>query len=267
MRNKSCPKLTVCFLLVAAVCLKASTLKRSIFLMRAGRKWTEARLNCKLNKIDLIPLNNVRNWLASRLVEFHVKKVWIGAHRDPEVPSAWKTISLRSGGDETIWAPSHPDDEDCALFNDDTGQIEGSACSTELPFLCLKDNLVLVKENKTWEDALQHCHDMGSQCDSGGLCGFTFGLLTLRHRDHDYVRDRIYNADTDEVWTGLRFLEGSWFWLDGEEVEDEEKLPRCPSQRKHCGTVSKFDTNNWITRDCSEKRNFICVRSEILKTT
>ncbi|XP_065814220.1 lymphocyte antigen 75-like [Labrus bergylta] len=264
MRNKSCPQLTLCFLLMATECLEASTLQKSFTLIRPGTTWTEARLYCRQNKIDLIPLNIAKKQLSTWSVERPVKKVWIGAHRDPEVPSAWKSISLRSGGDETIWAPSHPGDEDCALLNNDTGQIDGRACSKSLPFVCFGDNLVLVKENKTWEDALQHCHDMGSQCDSGGPCRFTFRLLTLKKlADYNYVRDRIYNADTDEVWTGLRFLAGGWFWLDGEKMEDEEKLPRCPSEWKHCGTVSKFDSNNWITRDCSEKRNFICVRSKI----
>ena len=33
-------------------------------------------------------------------------------------------------------------------------------CDSKWPFYCFQDNLVLVKEDKTWEEALEHCRAM-----------------------------------------------------------------------------------------------------------
>lgn len=63
-----------------------------------------------------------------------------------------------------------------------------------------------------------------------------------------------------QVWTGLRFLEGKWWWADGQVLDHGGMLPDCTSQWKNCGTLSKHDTNNWLPKDCSERRNFVCYR-------
>ncbi|CAB1420308.1 unnamed protein product [Pleuronectes platessa] len=142
-------------------------------------------------------------------------------------------------------------------------------CSEELQPVCYDDNLVLVKKNKTWEQALQHCKAMTTPCaDSPESCVYTYKVLSLHNRrDYDYVRERIYRATTDEVWIGLRYLGGQWVWLNGEEPDHQGMLPECPSQLNNCGTLSKHGTNHWPTRDCSERRNFICCgRMFILET-
>lgn len=61
-----------------------------------------------------------------------------------------------------------------------------------------------------------------------------------------------------QVWIGLRFLGGSWWWVDGQKLEQKWMLPSCPSERNHCGTLSKYGTSKWIVGDCTKKLNFIC---------
>ncbi|KAL7394407.1 hypothetical protein ABVT39_025667 [Epinephelus coioides] len=188
----------------------------------------------------------------------HLKKTgWIGLYR--EAGETWKWIGDQPS-DYRNWAPKEPITYDCASFNLGTKKWFGRMCSTELHFVCHDDNLVVVNENKTWEDALSHCRSMKTPCVSQRPCKYKHDLLSLELSDYSYVRDRIYRATTDEVWTSLHFLGGKWCWVNGEMLEDQGMLPDCPSQWRHCGTLSKHDTNNWIIRDCSERRNFICYR-------
>lgn len=105
--------------------------------------------------------------------------------------------SIREDDDE-IWTPRNPDGEHCAVLVRNTGKLAISRCSFRFPFFCVGDNLVLVKQNKTWEDARQHCDELVTSCEDRGLC--KHGLLTLpEQRDLNYVRARLSPAETDEV--------------------------------------------------------------------
>nr|XP_008284937.1 PREDICTED: snaclec 5-like [Stegastes partitus] len=139
-------------------------------------------------------------------------------------------------------------------------------CFSQFRFVCYEDNLVVVNERKTWEDAVRHCREMNTSCvDDTGHPTHCYDLLSLTNSLHyGYVTDKIYRATTDEVWVGLRFLGGEWWWLNGEKPEDQGMLPNCPSQWKHCGSFSKYNTSgvnaqqSLIIKDCSERQNFIC---------
>ncbi|XP_034425949.1 rheacalcin-1-like [Hippoglossus hippoglossus] len=124
-------------------------------------------------------------------------------------------------------------------------------CSTRFPVLCYWDNLVLVKENKTWEEALEHCRALRGGNRNHELVSVQPG------QEHSYMMKRVMEADTDEVWTGLRFLAGDWLWVNGA-VLLYSGLPVCPLEQQHCGTLSKQDTGSVEIRDCSETRNFLC---------
>ncbi|XP_040900925.1 secretory phospholipase A2 receptor-like [Toxotes jaculatrix] len=188
---------------------------------------------------------------------------WIGLYRQGGQNWSWVGDS---SSDYRNWAPEEPLTADCGSFNPVTEKWYSNVCSKELRFVCNDDNLVVVNENKTWEEAVVHCRGMTSPCaGSSDTCMYRHDILSLPNlNDYSYVRDRIYRATTDEVWLGLRFLGGEWWWVNGEELDDDGMLPECPSQWNHCGTLSKYDTDSWITRDCSERRNFICYRKEIL---
>ncbi|XP_044063669.1 macrophage mannose receptor 1-like [Siniperca chuatsi] len=191
------------------------------------------------------------------------KSGWIGLYR--KAGKTWSWIG-DSASEYRNWAPGQPLTADCASFDPVTKKWHSNACSKELQLACYDDNLVMVNENKTWEDALRHCRDMETPCvDSLRPCIYHHQLLSLQDlSDYGYVRDRLYRATTDEVWTGLRFVGGEWWWVNGQKPEDQGMLPDCPSKWKHCGTMSKYNTDNWIIRDCSERRNFICHRRKIL---
>ncbi|MEQ2245558.1 hypothetical protein ILYODFUR_029152 [Ilyodon furcidens] len=123
-------------------------------------------------------------------------------------------------------------------------------CDTLHSYMCYDETLVLVKENKTWEEALEHCRTL-TEVNS-------YDLVTLiTPDDHNYARERAQHATTDEVWTGLRYLADEWFWMLGEEVQYQD-IPSCPAVR--CGVLEKNSNSLFGIRDCSQRKNFFCYK-------
>ncbi|KAF7646330.1 hypothetical protein LDENG_00189800 [Lucifuga dentata] len=146
--------------------------------------------------------------------------------------------------------------------------MSAESCSTKLPFVCFKDNLVLVKENKTWEEALEHCRAMkrfkykkydyhNNYYDYNYFYYyFRYDLVSVQPGDdHHYMTSRIQEATTDEVWVGLRFLESHWLWMDRKSLAYQD-IPSCPSE--YCGVLTKNETVTAEARNCKERRNFLC---------
>lgn len=128
-------------------------------------------------------------------------------------------------------------------------------CSENKPFLCSDERLVLVKQNKTWEEALDHCRTLRGADQED----HRYDLARLDPADEDYASELIEAAGTDEVWTGLRFLAGGWFWVSGEPVPYED-VQSCQSP-KSCGVLVKRGKTKFQIRDCSKRKNFLCYRS------
>lgn len=121
------------------------------------------------------------------------KRGWIGLYRVGGKTWNW-TGSLASS--YRNWAPGQPLTADCGSLHAFIGGWVGYACSEKFNPFCFVDNLVVVNENKTWEDALIHCREMKASC-----AGCTYDLLSLTDvSQYNYVRDRIYRATTDEVY-------------------------------------------------------------------
>lgn len=97
------------------------------------------------------------------------------------------------------WAPGQPLTSDCGSFDPVTGQWYIKQCPQKLQFVCYDDSLVVVKKNKTWEEALRYCRSMRATCTaSQEEC--VYNLLSLTYMiEYNYVRERIYKATTDEV--------------------------------------------------------------------
>uniref|UniRef100_A0A673N063 C-type lectin domain-containing protein n=1 Tax=Sinocyclocheilus rhinocerous TaxID=307959 RepID=A0A673N063_9TELE len=59
----------------------------------------------------------------------------------------------------------------------------------------------------SWEEALEHCRSQHS------------GLACLPTSLHLFqANNKTADMQTDGMWTGLRFLAGSWFWVNGESL-------------------------------------------------
>uniref|UniRef100_A0A4W5PJ45 C-type lectin domain-containing protein n=1 Tax=Hucho hucho TaxID=62062 RepID=A0A4W5PJ45_9TELE len=126
-------------------------------------------------------------------------------------------------------------------------------CSWQLPFFCYKKKLILVQEMKTWEEALEYCRDHYTDLPS-----------LLSKTEHLQAQSKIEGAQTDHVWTALIFLAREWLWVNRDPLEFQAwtggELPHCPAQNLHCGTLTR-DEEHWGTRNCEERRNFLCYRA------
>src|SRR4029434_3672544 len=78
-----------------------------------------------------------------------------------------------------------------------------------LLYLFSPDKLVLVRENKTWKEALQYCREHHVDLVSA-----------TSERIQRWVRGRVKGASSTHVWMGLRRScnLGFWFWVNGETV-------------------------------------------------
>ncbi|TNN36706.1 Macrophage mannose receptor 1 [Liparis tanakae] len=216
--------------------------------------WYDSKRLCaRYQSSDLVTLTSSSYLLLMR--------GWIGLYRSSI--DSWKWIS-GNPSEYRNWGPREPITKDCGIFYSGTSKWHSNVCSEDHRFACYDDNVVVVTENKTWEDALSHCRGMQSPCeDNLNTCRYRYELLSLEQpSDYNYVRSRLFKAETDEVWTSLRFLGGEWFWVDGTKLEDDGKLPDCPSPGEYCGTLSRNETNDWTIRNCSELRNFICYKEK-----
>ncbi|KAK0138636.1 C-type mannose receptor 2 [Merluccius polli] len=178
---------------------------------------------------------------------------WIGVHKDENYPHEWRSVHGQILN-ITNWLPDQPDnykgEENCAIIR--LGKLNDVNCLKEYPFVCRSDNLVLVKENKTWEEASDHCRvlDMGwGKFYENPVSD----LLSLHTReDFAYAKGIVSKAQTDEVWIGLRWLADQWLWMDGKTAR---YMPVCPANGMNCGTLSEKGKQ---ARNCVERRNFFC---------
>ncbi|CAJ1076025.1 dromaiocalcin-1-like isoform X2 [Xyrichtys novacula] len=125
-----------------------------------------------------------------------------------------------------------------------------------------KELLVLVKEEKTWEEALVHCRTLEAKDPDKPVSAYEnykYDLATLlTDDDHEFAREKAQSATTDEIWTGLRYLAGSWLWVGGEDM-NYKNIRECLSEGS-CGTLPIEGDADYEIRSCEERRNFFCYR-------
>ncbi|XP_041833577.1 C-type mannose receptor 2-like [Melanotaenia boesemani] len=245
-------------LLVLPVCGQQSRLRKTSFIQyHLEKTWNEAQSFCRKNHTDLV---TIRNEDENQLIAND--KSWIGLYREDE-NSPWKWSSSGENATYFKWGhnePNNPETELCVV-RWDKDDWKNDDCSKKNNFLCYGDNLVLVMENKTWEEALDHCRSLGGE-DSENPDSVSwkpsYDLATLMTEDdHDYAREEAQQATTDEVWTGLHFLGDGWLWVGGEPVQYQD-IPSCLAYG--CGVLEKNSNTSFGLRACSQRRNFFCYK-------
>ncbi|TSR51434.1 Aggrecan core protein [Bagarius yarrelli] len=231
------------FLLV--LCGTAAGLTKEYVYVSELKTWNDSQIFCRQNYMDLAIIMSLEE--QKRLLSSGTQGMinsWIGLLKNPISPN-WKWWD----GTEAkyyIWKSTQPDyrvNENCVCAS--LGGWSDYLCNTTLAFFCYR-NWILVKENKTWEEAQDFCrrnhHDLAAQTSP----------------TQESLADlEAAGSQTDSVWVGLQFIDGKWFWSNSQPVNSLVPLPSCPKPAYRCG-ARNINKHVWENRDCNEKLYFIC---------
>uniref|UniRef100_A0A671KUP2 C-type lectin domain-containing protein n=1 Tax=Sinocyclocheilus anshuiensis TaxID=1608454 RepID=A0A671KUP2_9TELE len=135
-----------------------SSLIREHFYLSIPKNWTDAQSYCRKYYEDLATITSQEEQellLQQAGNNVQVYK-WIGLHRDTKNTNNW----LWSDGNSVSfinWNEFQPNNvngiQNCVMI---TGKWFDYFCASPLTFFCSKTKFILVKEKKTWEEALDN---------------------------------------------------------------------------------------------------------------
>ncbi|XP_062421491.1 macrophage mannose receptor 1 isoform X3 [Pungitius pungitius] len=108
----------------------------------------------------------------------------------------------------------------------------------------------LIKENKTWADALYYCRDRYETLAS-----------IVDEETQTWAELEAENSSTPFVWVGLRYTctLDFWFWVEDQPVKFTRWGPE--SKKEECnmsGAIEKQGNQSWSTEWADNNYNFIC---------
>ncbi|XP_054914693.1 C-type mannose receptor 2-like isoform X3 [Poeciliopsis prolifica] len=245
------------------LCYDETNTTHKYHLIEERKTWLEAQSYCREKHTDLI--SGTKQLQAALNMTFYnmsldkylhtynsLKKIknfrpiYIGLFRDTWRWSDGSSFSFRHWNlqfnNEII------NSGQCAMtVFDDGGRWRNENCTERKPFICYSDDkLILIKENKTWHEALNHCRQNHHD------------LVTITNMDEQkQAQEKTKNASTPFVWIGLRFYcrMNVWFWVCDNWVWD--------GQSDECnmfGAMQAGGEHRWFQRNGSERFNFFCTK-------
>uniref|UniRef100_A0AAZ1XB69 C-type lectin domain-containing protein n=1 Tax=Oreochromis aureus TaxID=47969 RepID=A0AAZ1XB69_OREAU len=222
------------------------------YLIETFMNWTQAQSYCRSQYTDLASgLNQVDGEEMKALFIGRKMSVWVGLFRDSWRWSDGSNFSFR------YW--------DMQLFNDKqnnktcamtllnrSGKWSSDECDKKKPFFCYDDKLILIKENKTWEEALDYCRK------------FHRNLVSITNpQEQGWVQDKASNTSSPFVWLGLRYscTLDLWFWVN-DKLVCYEKWSR-EGKTEECGRAVGMESggqHEWVSQSENAKYNFFCFK-------
>ncbi|KAK1889680.1 Macrophage mannose receptor 1 [Dissostichus eleginoides] len=213
--------------------------------------WLQAQSYCREHHTDLVSgitqINSTEfNKRVDEFTDQHGSPdLWIGLFRETWSWSDGKNVSFRN------WDPDSFVDEaskTCAMTTPN-GNWSSDKCTYKKPFYCYDDKVILIKENKTWDEALTYCREKHRDLVS----------ITDSHQQR-WVQKRAKMADTEFVWLGMRYTctLDLWFWVSDRLVCNPNWAP---DQMDDCGMATVMERDGkWYKKADNEKFNFICAK-------
>lgn len=229
----------------ATTCL---LLRKHIFVSKP-LPWPDAQTYCRNNYVDLSTIDSEEELDRFKMdVRYYLSvRSWIGLTKDQDQLD----FNQWSDGTElrfTAWQSGTPDgksSQHCVTINN--AQFNDYFCTNNMPFICYtyEPTLIIVKELKTWPEALVHCRTQ-----------YTDLISLSTELDLKVVNNNIMDFQNTSLWTGLNFKDGYWFWVNNEILTNPFLLPSCPIQPFRCG--AKVGVDRLENTDCMKKMNFMC---------
>uniref|UniRef100_A0A3P9CB26 C-type lectin domain-containing protein n=1 Tax=Maylandia zebra TaxID=106582 RepID=A0A3P9CB26_9CICH len=208
-----------------------------------NKSWSEAQRYCREKYTDLAKVFDMTDMSRLRNSAQNQGEAWIG-------------LNNNTGGNRT-WHWSLPGVE--YIHNDSSWNLDGRTgkwssdeCGKEKPFFCYDDKLILIKENKTWEEALDYCRESHR------------GLVSITNlQEQGWVQDKAKNASSPFVWLSLRYscTLDLWFWIN-DKLVCYEKWSR-EGKTEDCGRAVGMQSGGqyeWVSQRDNEKYNFVCFK-------
>ncbi|XP_069578393.1 putative C-type lectin domain family 20 member A [Brachyistius frenatus] len=241
------------------VCYNGKNASKEFSLIHENKTWLEAQRYCRKHHTDLISgVWQIAKLFRNETVTVSNDQFWIGLFRD-----TWRW-SDGFGSYFRHWDVKFEDQPgNCAKIKlDEDGLWKNGKCTEKKPFFCyeelvctflsMTDEVILIKENKTWEDALYYCRK------------HHIDLVTITNRaEQRWVQEKAKNASTPFVWLGLRYTctLDFWFWVSDEVVGydnwDSEKTDECDMS----GAMKSGGQHEWVKQMDNQTFNFICSKN------
>ncbi|XP_053494359.1 C-type mannose receptor 2-like isoform X1 [Ictalurus furcatus] len=251
------------FVLFLASLLEAGTclFGKMYTFVNMNVSWVDAQTYCRSNYVDLISFESNYDLLDFvTIMEISRNgQSWIGLSKSPNA-LAFTQWSDGSPVQFTSWQNGRSSannqlktsniNQCVAILR--SGNWSTYSCKEHLSFYCYSwyPQIILVQELKPWEEALRHCRTIYTD------------LISLPTETDFFVVNRSLRNQETMVWTGLRFIDSSWFWVNHEPLGSLVNQPSCPAPSFRCGALVP-GTMVLENRDCMEKMNFICYKEDV----
>ncbi|XP_042257163.1 C-type mannose receptor 2-like [Thunnus maccoyii] len=207
---KNCRRDVPCTLRpIGFICYDEKNSSKKFHLFEEKKTWPEAQSYCRENHTDLVSgLNQLQDEKLKEEIKNTTFKYWVGLFRDNWRWSDESLFSFRHW--DHSYFVNQPLEKKCAMtMLNETGRWKTDDCKKTKSFFCYDDKVILINENKTWEEALYYCRENHRDLVS----------ITNLHQQ-SWVKERAKKADSPYIWLGLRYTctLDFWFWVSDEVV-------------------------------------------------
>ncbi|XP_026999964.1 C-type mannose receptor 2-like [Tachysurus fulvidraco] len=234
-------------LLLAVTDASADLFVRKHIYYNQDMTWTDAQMYCRNNYVDLSVIDTQPEF-DSFVRQMDSKKsdnCWIGLRKEINGAIQWTDGTILGFSKWKGGEPDNPPNKDCVFTNNNEWIHDD--CNSKHKVFCYtwEPQIIVVQEMMNWEEALVYC-----RTNYTDLVGFADKI------DYFVLNNR--NMKIRTLWTNLRFMDGSWFWVNQTSLLNSvTSLPSCPAKPFRCG-ARNVKAGVWENRDCKEKMNFIC---------